>query len=88
MVRTNPKPDYPRIARRRGLQGLVLLLLRVDTAGRVTSATLERSSGHASLDRAAEETVRTWLFHPARWGQTPVIGELLVPVRFELVEAG
>lgn len=84
----NPAPVYPRIARRRGLEGEVWLRVRVSPEGGVFSVEVERSSGHPVLDGAAVEAVRKWRFHPARAGEVPVEGVVRVPIRFELLPSG
>ena len=50
--------SYPRSARRRGLEGTVLVELVVDARGKLISATVVRSSGHEVLDNAALADVR------------------------------
>ena len=50
--------DYPRAARRQGLEGVVLVELVVDAAGRLVSSRVVRSSGHEVLDEAALADVR------------------------------
>lgn len=49
---------YPAEAVRRGLEGDVMLQLSLDDAGRVLSAEVVTSSGHAILDRAALAAAR------------------------------
>ncbi|OUR64067.1 hypothetical protein A9Q79_08335 [Methylophaga sp. 42_25_T18] len=50
-------PEYPRLARKRGQQGLVLLRAKVDQQGEVEMVELIQSSGVKSLDKRALETV-------------------------------
>ncbi len=80
----NPKPEYPLAARRRGLQGVVLLEVLIDVNGKVRNLRLAESSGHNSLDQAALQSVRTWLFSPGTVGGKPQEMWVKVPVRFEL----
>ncbi|MEX1024620.1 MAG: energy transducer TonB [Planctomycetota bacterium] len=61
-----PPPAYPRLAQRRGWQGSVLCLLRVDAYGNVVEASLVTTSGHAVLDAAALEAVERWRFRPGQ----------------------
>jgi protein TonB len=82
----NPPPVYPREALRRRWGGEVRLRVTVAVDGHVAALNLERSSGHRVLDRAARRAVRNWRFEPARRGGQPVPGEVLVPVRFRLVD--
>lgn len=80
----NPKPAYPLMARRRGLQGLVRLDVKVNAEGIPTSVKVKDSSGHESLDEAASTAVWHWRFAPARRGGDAVEGSVVVPVRFNL----
>ena len=61
-------PKYPSSSRRAGHQGTTIITFVVATSGRVTSARITKSSGHAALDQAAISAVRTWRFTPARSG--------------------
>ncbi len=80
----NPRPWYPRMARRRGMEGRVTLEVTVSPDGRVTAIRVQHSSGFRLLDDAALETVKTWRFLPARRGGSPVSGTVVVPIRFRL----
>ncbi len=84
LYRENPPPEYPRLARRRGYQGTVVLDVLVDKTGRVKELKVEESSGHGSLDRAAKQAVKRWRFAPGRRGDDPVDMWVKVPVRYEL----
>jgi protein TonB len=63
---------------------VTLLRFEVLATGRVGTMLVDRSAGHADLDRAAMEAVRTWRFEPARRGEEPVTVWMTLPVRFEL----
>lgn len=80
----NPKPPYPLAARRHGAQGRVVLSVQVGADGASHEVLLKRSSGHAVLDAAAQQTVRRWRFVPARRGDTPVESWVDVPILFRL----
>ncbi|MBW1699370.1 MAG: energy transducer TonB [Deltaproteobacteria bacterium] len=82
--RKNPPPVYPRAARRRGLQGRVVLEVLVDTRGRVKDLKVFSSSGHSILDKAAVAAVKKWLFKPAVKGDQKVEMWVRVPIRFAL----
>ena len=58
----NPPPDYPWVARRRGLEGVVAVSVAVDATGAVTTASVLRTSRHEVLDAAALRAVRLWRF--------------------------
>jgi protein TonB len=51
--------SYPFAARRRGMEGEVLLQVKIDENGKLVSLELLSSSGHDLLNRAAEKVVRT-----------------------------
>jgi len=76
------KPPYPEQARAQRLEGVVLLLLGVDAEGRVTSASIRQGCGHALLDRAALEAVRSWRFSPGRQDGRAIPATVEVPIRF------
>jgi protein TonB len=58
-----PKPQYPRAAQRRNLEGAVQVKLVLSADGAVTDVTILRSSGHAVLDESAVNDVREWRFN-------------------------
>jgi len=80
----NPRPAYPFAARRKGIEGRVVLRVSVLASGGVASVAVERTSGSKLLDRAALDAVRRWRFSPAtRLGQ-PVVSTVRVPITFRL----
>lgn len=83
-VLDNPKPVYPSSARRRGMQGGVLLQINVSEEGHVTGIHIMRSSGFRVLDIAALNSVKRWRFMPARQGDSSVASSVQVPIRFTL----
>jgi protein TonB len=80
----NPAPAYPRLSRRMGEEGRVLLRVQVSTAGTPAQVELQQSSGFPRLDEVAAETVRLWKFAPARQGGRPVEAWVIVPILFSL----
>lgn len=80
----NPAPAYPSTSKRLRETGLVMLRVRVAASGRAESVSIETSSGHQRLDRAALDAVRRWKFVPARQGEQAVTAEVLVPIQFDL----
>lgn len=76
---------YPRLARRKGMEGVVVLKLTIDARGTLLSVEVEQSSGHGVLDRAAVKALRELEALPPppealNWEQK----QLRVPVRFNL----
>ncbi len=63
---TRDPPPYPMIEVRRQSEGATGLKVCVDASGRVTSASLASTSGHAALDSAALKWIRNARFAPAR----------------------
>ena len=82
--KTNPDPLYPRIAKKRGYQGQVLLLVTVSKQGTVKKVTISKSSGHKVLDKSALKTVKQWHFYPGTKDGKPVEMSVTIPIRFNL----
>ncbi|MBF0339638.1 MAG: energy transducer TonB [Magnetococcales bacterium] len=80
----NPKPDYPRSARRLGQAGSVLLSVELNAAGAVVRLRVQQGSGFEALDQAALEAVSRWRFLPARRNGQAVAATVTVPIRFAL----
>jgi periplasmic protein TonB len=78
------KPRYPDSARRRSIQGTVIVKAYVTEQGRVEGVQVEQSAGHADLDQAAVEAVGRWRFAPARRGRQPVAMWVSIPIQFVL----
>lgn len=81
---SNPKPEYPAIAKSRGWQGKVELFVQVSAEGTALQVSVKSSSGHEMLDESAVEAVNKWKFIPAKRGDTAVISTVIVPIIFTL----
>lgn len=77
-------PRYPAEAEGRGLSGVVVLRLRIDTEGRVAEANVVRASPPGVFDAAAVSAVKTWRFTPARDAGRPVEVWAQQALRFDL----
>lgn len=83
---SNPKPAYPTVARKRGMEGRVVLRVQVRRDGTVKTVDVQHSTGFAILDRAARSAVLRWRFAPATRGGMAVEGEVLVPFDFRITQ--
>jgi protein TonB len=81
----NPAPYYPQVARKRGIQGKVLLAVLVKTDGTAATVDVSRSSGSSTLDAAALDAVKTWKFVPAKRSGRFVEASVMVPVEFKII---
>lgn len=79
-----PSQNYPARARRAGEQGSVMVRVFVDVAGRPAQVSLEKSSGHPTLDEAALSAVRASQFRPYSEGGVPKTVWVLVPMNYVL----
>ncbi len=84
LYKLNPRPEYPRLARKRGYQGTVVLDVLVDKNGRVSDLKLATSSKYPILDKKAMASVKKWIFEPGKKGNNKVDMWVKVPIRFEL----
>ncbi len=82
----NPAPYYPESSRKRGEEGLVVLVADIDAVGKVKELTVKSSSGYTALDASALKAVHKWKFEPARLGSMALESKVEVPVRFQLNE--
>lgn len=81
---SNPAPPYPAAARRRNVQGKVLVYAVVAPSGACARAEIRHSSGHPILDEAALQAVRAWRFVPATRDGQPVAAGVEIPIVFRL----
>jgi protein TonB len=74
---------YPTELKEEGAEGVVLLWLFVDEAGRPVKLQLRRSSGFRSLDRIAQDVADQMRFRPAYNQNRPVGVWAAQQIRFE-----
>ena len=77
-------PNYPRLARKRGIEGQVVLRVDIGPAGDVLALIIEQSSGSGLLDKAARKAVHQWQFVPAQANGIAVASYVRIPVDFVL----
>ncbi|RPI57509.1 MAG: energy transducer TonB [Acidobacteria bacterium] len=75
-------PEYPEIARRNRVEGVVMIEAIIDTDGRVENARVLRSS--PLLDSSALAAVRAWEYTPTLLNGKPTAVIMTVTVRFDL----
>ena len=76
--------EYPRLSKRLGETGVVMLRIFIDEAGRVREVQVSRTSGHSRLDDAAMAAVQKARFKPPTENGQAVSGYAQVPVDFQL----
>ena len=81
----NPAPKYPASAKRRNIEGKVLLEVSVNADGEAAKVRISRSSGFPILDNAALEAVKNWRFIPAKKSGKAVAAQVIVPIEFKIV---
>ncbi len=81
-------PRYPRLARKRGWEGTVLLEVEVLSSGNVGVVRVAHSSGHKVLDRAAQKAVEKWRFSVNSADGMGFTATVEVPMTFELDSSG
>lgn len=81
----NPAPFYPAAAKRKNIQGKVLIDVVVKTDGTPAQVQIARSSGHGDLDEAALEAIRQWRFIPAKNKGQAIQANVIVPIEFKII---
>jgi TonB family protein len=76
------EPDYPEEARRRGIQGAVVLEIHINPDGSVQD--LDIISGPMLLAQAATDAVRQWKFKPHAVNGRPAEMQTVVTLNFRL----
>jgi len=75
-------PEYPEVARKAGVEGVVYVSFVIGTAGRVSDVRALR--GPEIFREAAVDAVKQFVFAPARHDGEPVAVRMSMPVRFRL----
>ncbi|HBT97006.1 MAG TPA: hypothetical protein DEB25_04910 [Desulfobulbaceae bacterium] len=81
---SQPRPAYPALAQRRGLEGKVILQVTVGTDGTVQAVAVSRGSSHFLLDEAAVAGVWNWRFLPGQINGETKAMTISLPVDFRL----
>jgi len=78
--------NYPYLAQLKGHQGIVQVLVSIDSQGHVIDASIEESSGSTILDQAAVQHVQTLNFKPATINREPVRSLMKLTFEFRLID--
>ena len=76
--------DYPRLSKKLGETGRVLIRVFIDEAGLAKNVQVNRSSGHPRLDDAALSAIQKARFKPYMENGQAVSGWAFIPLEFEL----
>lgn len=80
-----PTPiDYPHSAKKRNIEGVVLVEVWLDETGKQTKQRIINSSGHQILDTAALKGVSKWLFSSQQDSGQAIAYRVQVPINFGL----
>ena len=78
----SPDPDYPAIPADAEPRGVVVMLVGINTKGRVELVHVLRASNDA-FQNSAVSTVKTWKFSPAKSNGKPVPVQVTVEMHFQ-----
>jgi len=78
----NPPPDYPRMSKRLGEQGKVVVKVLIGEDGRAQKVELLTTSGFERLDKSAMEAAMRWRYVPGKRGGVAEAMWYQVPIQF------
>ncbi|CAH0530201.1 energy transducer TonB [Vibrio hippocampi] len=77
-------PRYPRIARKRGIEGTATYEIWINAQGQQTQHILISSSGAEILDKSALDAIKQWKFSTHKIDGVAIAHRIRIPVRFNL----
>jgi len=80
----NPPPEYPSVARRKRIEGSVLVEVTILADGTCGGVRVLEDAEHDSFGKAALESVKRWKFQPATRGGKPVESTQKIRFTFKL----
>jgi len=83
-AKTPQPPGYPRLAKRKGIEGTVVFEVWLDEQGQQIKVELKDSSGTKMLDKAAAKAIAQWQFLPHKVNGNAVAHRVYVPIKFKL----
>ena len=78
------EPDYPFRARKKGLEGVVILNVTISKSGEPLFCSIADSSGYKDLDDAALDTVLSSFFQPGTVNGEKIESSLRISIKFQL----
>ena len=79
-------PLYPFAAKRKGIQGQVIVRIIVDKMGNVRDPEVIEATPEGVFEESAISAVRRWRFKPAIKDKRSVSVYVIVPVKFEVAK--
>ncbi len=80
----NPPPEYPRMSKRLGEQGKVVVRVLIGPDGAPQKVELQTSSGFERLDKSAMDAAMRWRYVPGKRGGVAEAMWYQVPIQFTL----
>ncbi|TVR87089.1 MAG: energy transducer TonB [Spirochaetaceae bacterium] len=77
-------PEYPVQARRRGMEGVVVIRVTISPSGEPVDTTIVSPSAHAQLNEAAISAVRAARFRPGTIDESPAEMSVSIRIVFEV----
>ncbi len=81
-VRT-PPPTYPPAMKMKGISGMVVVNVVIDSAGEVENVAVRKST-HPEFEDPAVKAVRRWRFKPAKKDGDAIRARVAVPLKFAI----
>jgi len=81
---TRSTVEYPRRAKAKDIEGYVVISLLIDKSGKVTTAKVIESEPVGIFEEKVLQTIKTWLFEPAKYKGKAVDSWANQTIRFEL----
>lgn len=78
------QPQYPRISKRLGEQGRVVVKVLIGVDGYAQKAQIAQTSGYDRLDQSALDAVLQWRYLPGQVGGVPQAMWFQIPIQFKL----
>lgn len=76
--------SYPRLARKKGLEGKTLIEVWLDREGKQVKQKIISSSGHSILDQRALKTIKQWQFSRRIEQGQAIAHRVQIPINFKL----